>query len=63
MSLDKLDYHVYDSPAHSELFADLHGGSESGSVKRTKVAQAFPPWAPSCSSCLTTATTGAFKSR
>jgi hypothetical protein len=38
----KLDYHVFDSPVRYELFADLGGGSESGSVKRTKVAQAFP---------------------
>lgn len=38
----KLDEHVFDSPVRYELFADLDGGSESGSVKRTKVAQAFP---------------------
>src|ERR687883_1826019 len=38
----KLDHHVFDSPVRYELFADLGGGSESGSVKRTKVAQAFP---------------------
>ena len=38
----KLDHHVFDSPVRYELFADLDGDSESGSVKRTKVAQAFP---------------------
>ncbi len=38
----KLDHHVFDSPVRYELFADLEAGSESGSVKRTKVAQAFP---------------------
>ena len=38
----KLDEYVFDSPVRYELFADLEGGSESGSVKRTKVAQAFP---------------------
>jgi hypothetical protein len=38
----KLGHHVFDSPVRYELFADLGGGSESGSVKRTKVAQAFP---------------------
>jgi hypothetical protein len=38
----KLDYYVFDSPVRYELFADLEGGAKSGSVKRTKVAQAFP---------------------
>ena len=38
----KPGYHVFDSPVRYELFADLEGGSEAGSVKRTKVAQAFP---------------------
>ena len=38
----KLGHHVFDSPVRYELFADLGGGSESGSVRRTKVAQAFP---------------------
>ena len=38
----ELDYHVFDAPVRYELFADLEGGSESGSVKQTKVAQAFP---------------------
>ena len=38
----ELGHHVFDSPVRYELFADLGGGSESGSVKRTKVAQAFP---------------------
>lgn len=38
----KLDHHVFDAPVRYELFADLDGGSESGSVKQTKVAQAFP---------------------
>ncbi len=38
----KLGHHVFDSPVRYELFADLEGGAESGSVKRTKVAQAFP---------------------
>ncbi len=38
----KLDDYVFDSPVRYELFADLDGDSESRSVKRTKVAQAFP---------------------
>ncbi len=38
----KLGDYVFDSPVRYELFADLDGGSESRSVKRTKVAQAFP---------------------
>jgi len=38
----ELGHHVFDSPVRYELFADLEGGAESGSVKRTKVAQAFP---------------------
>ena len=38
----KLDGHIFDSPVRYELFADLDGDSESRSVKRTKVAQAFP---------------------
>ena len=39
---NKLDHHVFDSPVRYELFADLDGGSEPGSVKQAKVAQAFP---------------------
>jgi hypothetical protein len=39
----KLTGHYHDSPVKYELFADLEGGeSDAGSVKRTKVAQAFP---------------------
>ena len=38
----KLDEYVFDSPVRYELFADLEGGGEARSVKRTKVAQAFP---------------------
>jgi hypothetical protein len=39
----KLTGHYYDSPIKYELFADLEGGeSDAKSVKRTKVAQAFP---------------------
>src|SRR5919202_5474702 len=38
----KLGDYVFDSPVRYELFADLDGGSESRSAKRTKVAQAFP---------------------
>jgi hypothetical protein len=38
----KMGHHVFDSPVRYELFADLEGGTESGSVKRTKVTQAFP---------------------
>ena len=46
----KLTGHIYDSPARYELFADLDDDpfadgdhrSKAGSVKRTKVAQAFP---------------------
>ena len=39
----KLTSHYFDSPSKYELFADLEGGeSDAGSVKRTKVAQAFP---------------------
>ena len=38
----KLDGHIFDSPVRYELFADLDGDSDSQSVKRTKVAQAFP---------------------
>ena len=46
----KLTGHIWDSPVRYELFADLDddlftGGdrrSKAGSVKRTKVAQAFP---------------------
>lgn len=38
----KLDNYIFDSPVRYELFADLDGDSESRSVKRTKVAQAFP---------------------
>jgi hypothetical protein len=38
----KLTSHYFDSPSKYELFADLEGGeSDAGSVKRTKVAQAF----------------------
>jgi hypothetical protein len=35
------DY-VFDSALRYELFADLEGGGEARSVKRTTVAQAFP---------------------
>jgi pRiA4b ORF-3-like protein len=40
----KLDYHVFDSPVRYELFADMgpDPGSKARSVKRTKVAEAFP---------------------
>jgi hypothetical protein len=45
----KLTGNIYDSPVRYELFADLDDGpfadgnrSKAGSVKRTKVAQAFP---------------------
>jgi hypothetical protein len=38
----KLDEYVFDSPLRYELFADLEGGGEARSVKRTKVVQAFP---------------------
>jgi hypothetical protein len=39
----KLAEYYLDSPIKYELFADLEGGeSDAGSVKRTKVAQAFP---------------------
>jgi hypothetical protein len=38
----KLGYHLFDSPVRYELFADLDPNSQSRSVKRTKVAQAFP---------------------
>jgi hypothetical protein len=39
----KLTEYCLDSPIKYELFADLEGGeSDAGSVKRTKVAQAFP---------------------
>src|SRR5215212_590316 len=38
----KSDEYVFDSPVRYELFADLEGGGEARSVKRTKVAQAFP---------------------
>src|SRR5687767_851000 len=39
----KLTGAYFDSPSKYELFADLDGGeSDAGSVKRTKVAQAFP---------------------
>jgi Plasmid pRiA4b ORF-3-like protein len=46
----KLSGHIYDSPVRYELFADLDDDpfgemgqrSKAGSVKRTKVAQAFP---------------------
>jgi len=39
-----LDYHLFDSPIRYELFADLDPDpdSQSRSVKRTKVAEAFP---------------------
>ena len=37
----KLDEYVFDSPVRYELFADLEGGGEARSVKRTKVGQAF----------------------
>jgi hypothetical protein len=40
---NKLINHYLDSPVKYELFTDLEGGeSDAGSVKRTKVAQAFP---------------------
>jgi len=38
----KPDEYVFDSPVRYELFADLEGGGEARSVKRTKIAQAFP---------------------
>jgi hypothetical protein len=39
----KLAEYYLDPPIKYELFADLEGGeSDAGSVKRTKVAQAFP---------------------
>jgi len=39
----KLTEHYLNSPIKYELFADLEGGeSDAKSVKRTKVAQAFP---------------------
>jgi hypothetical protein len=38
----KLTGNIYDSPVRYELFADLDGDSDAGSVKRTKVDQAFP---------------------
>src|SRR4051794_5843358 len=39
----KLTEYCLDSPIKYELFADLEGGeSDAGSVKHTKVAQAFP---------------------
>ena len=38
----ELDEHVFDSRVRYELFADLEGGGEARSVKKTKVAQAFP---------------------
>jgi hypothetical protein len=38
----KLNENVFDSPVRYELFADLEGGGEARSVKRTTVAQAFP---------------------
>ena len=38
----KLDEYVFDSPMRYELFADLEGGGEARSFKRTKVGQAFP---------------------
>jgi hypothetical protein len=37
----KLTGHVFDSPVKYELFADL-GKSEARSVKRTRIAEAFP---------------------
>ena len=37
-----LDGYIFDSPVRYELFADLDGDSESRSVKRTTVTQAFP---------------------
>jgi hypothetical protein len=38
----KLTGNYYDSPVQYELFADLEGDSEAGSVERTTVAEAFP---------------------
>ena len=38
----KLTGHYFDSPSKYELVADLEGESDAKSVKRTKVAQAFP---------------------
>lgn len=38
----KLGGHVFDSPVRYELFADIGEDSDSASVKRTKVARAFP---------------------
>jgi hypothetical protein len=37
----KLTGHVFDSPVRYELFADM-GESEARSVKRTRIAEAFP---------------------
>jgi hypothetical protein len=37
-----LGRHVFDSAVRYELFADLEGGGEARSVKRTTIAQAFP---------------------
>ena len=59
----KLDNYIFDSPVRYELFADLDGDSESRSVKRTKVAQAFPDLGRRCSSCSTTETNGGSGSR
>jgi hypothetical protein len=38
----KLTGHFYDSPVKYELFADLEGDSDAGSVEKTTVAEAFP---------------------
>ena len=59
----KLDDYIFDSPVRYELFADLDGDSEARSVKRTKVAQAFPELAVRCSSFLTMEMTGGSGSR
>ena len=38
----KLTGHYYDSPVKYELFADLEGDTDAGSVEKTTVAEAFP---------------------
>ena len=39
---DTSDKNIFNAPLRYELFADLDEGHEARSVKRTKVAQAFP---------------------
>ena len=38
----KLTGHIYDSPIQYELFADIGEESKAGSVKRTRIIEAFP---------------------